>query len=49
VREARGNDYRFSSLVNGIVKSMPFQMRRVGEQSAVPKVTASHRSRVLRP
>ena len=43
VRGARGNDYRFSSLVNGIVKSMPFQMRRVAEQSAVPKVTASHR------
>jgi hypothetical protein len=28
VREARGQDYRFSSLVLGIVNSTPFQMRR---------------------
>ena len=28
VREAAANDYRWSSLVLGIVKSMPFQMRR---------------------
>jgi Protein of unknown function (DUF1592)/Protein of unknown function (DUF1588)/Protein of unknown function (DUF1585)/Protein of unknown function (DUF1587)/Protein of unknown function (DUF1595) len=28
VRTARGNDYRFSSLVLGIVNSTPFQMRR---------------------
>ncbi|HVW84630.1 MAG TPA: DUF1592 domain-containing protein, partial [Bryobacteraceae bacterium] len=28
VREARANDYRFSSLVLGIVNSAPFQMRR---------------------
>jgi hypothetical protein len=27
VREARGHDYRFSSLVMGIVSSVPFQMR----------------------
>jgi hypothetical protein len=27
-REARSNDYRFSSLVLGVVKSTPFQMRR---------------------
>ena len=27
-RDARNNDYRFSSLVLGIVKSTPFQMRR---------------------
>jgi len=27
VREARANDYRFSSLIVGIVKSTPFQMR----------------------
>jgi len=27
VREAAGNDYRFSSLVLGITKSVPFQMR----------------------
>ena len=30
-REARGNDYRFSSLVLGVVKSAPFQMRRSSE------------------
>jgi hypothetical protein len=28
VRDARGNDYRFSSLILGIVNSTPFQMRR---------------------
>jgi hypothetical protein len=27
VRHARGQDYRFSSLVMGIVNSVPFQMR----------------------
>jgi hypothetical protein len=27
VRDARGQDYRFSSLVLGIVSSDPFQMR----------------------
>ncbi|MGH7128703.1 MAG: DUF1585 domain-containing protein, partial [Planctomycetaceae bacterium] len=28
VRDARDDDYRFSSLIMGIVKSAPFQMRR---------------------
>jgi hypothetical protein len=28
VREARGNDYRFSSLIVGLTNSTPFQMRR---------------------
>jgi hypothetical protein len=28
VREAAGNNYRFSSIVLGIVKTVPFQMRR---------------------
>jgi hypothetical protein len=28
IREARKNDYRFSSLILGIVKSTPFQMRK---------------------
>ncbi|MBF8301579.1 MAG: hypothetical protein HW394_1949, partial [Acidobacteria bacterium] len=32
-RDARGHDYRFSSLVLGIVKSGPFQMRRAGDNS----------------
>jgi hypothetical protein len=27
VREAARNDYRFSSLISGIVKSTPFRMR----------------------
>ncbi len=30
VREARGNDYRFSSIMQGVVKSKPFQMRMRG-------------------
>ena len=29
VRSARGQNYRFSSLVNAIVSSVPFQMRTV--------------------
>ena len=28
LRESRGNDYRFSSFILGIVKSAPFQLRR---------------------
>jgi hypothetical protein len=28
VRDARNKDYRFSSLIAGVVKSTPFQMRR---------------------
>ena len=31
VREAAPNDYKFSSLIMGIVKSTPFQMRKVQE------------------
>ena len=30
-RDASRNDYRFSAIVLGIVKSTPFQMRRVQE------------------
>ncbi len=33
VRDAARNDYRFSSLVVGVVKSMPFQMRKAPESS----------------
>jgi hypothetical protein len=29
VREAAPQDYRFSAIVSGIVKSEPFRMRRV--------------------
>jgi hypothetical protein len=28
IREARANDYRFSSLILGLTQSMPFQMRQ---------------------
>ena len=28
VRDAARNDYRFSSLIAGVVKSLPFQMKR---------------------
>jgi hypothetical protein len=31
VRDAARNDYRFSSLIQGIVKSEPFQMNRKRE------------------
>jgi hypothetical protein len=32
VRDAARNDYRFSSLVLGVVKSTPFEMRRSQER-----------------
>ena len=32
LRDAEANDYRFSSLVLGIVKSVPFQMKRNAER-----------------
>jgi hypothetical protein len=32
VREASGEDYRFSALVLGIVRSVPFQTRAKGEE-----------------
>jgi hypothetical protein len=36
VHEAAGNQYQLSSLVLGIVKSMPFQMRRAPSGNATP-------------
>jgi Protein of unknown function (DUF1585) len=33
VREAARNNYRFSSMVMGIVKSVPFRLRRVPEET----------------
>ena len=37
VRDAGSNDYRFSSLLMGVIKSPPFQMRtRLDESSAAP-------------
>ena len=38
-RDAARNDYRFSSIVMGIVKSTPFQMRHARE-AETPPVTA---------
>jgi hypothetical protein len=35
VRDAARENYRFSSLVMGIVKSAPFQMRKVPEADPV--------------
>jgi mono/diheme cytochrome c family protein len=41
VRDAGKDDYRFSSLILGIVKSAPFQMRRVEmNESSVPRAIA---------
>jgi hypothetical protein len=42
-REAAKNDYRFSSIVMGIVKSTPFQMRHTREADAAPVSTADAR------
>lgn len=43
VSEAEKDDYRFSSLILGIVKSVPFQMRRAEMNvSSAPRTTASN-------
>jgi hypothetical protein len=36
VNDAKKEDYRFSSLILGIVKSVPFQMRRADWQAKAP-------------
>ena len=41
VRDAARNDYRFSSLVVGVVKSTPFEMRKAPEAS--PTVAENRR------
>jgi hypothetical protein len=43
VSEAANNEYRFSALVLGIVKSVPFQMRRA-EVPSVPSKIAENRA-----
>jgi len=43
VRDAARNDYRFSSIVLGIVKSTPFEMKLKGTDGENPTVTASLR------
>ncbi len=40
VKEAAKDDYRFSSIVLGIVRSVPFEMRRV-EQAEPPRTTTT--------
>jgi hypothetical protein len=43
VRDAGKDDYRFSSLILGIVKSVPFQMRRAElSESSVPSTIAKN-------
>ncbi len=43
VRDAEKNDYRFSSLILGIVKSLPFQMRSTEpDESTVPRTIAGN-------
>jgi hypothetical protein len=41
VREAEGDDYRFSALVKGIVNSVPFRMRRAQSPDAPPQPTVA--------
>ena len=41
-RDAAKNDDRFSSFVLGVVKSMPFQMRRAEESEPAPTTVADH-------
>jgi hypothetical protein len=44
VRQAATNDYRFSSIVSGIVTSPPFQMRtKTAQDEAPPLATAERR------
>ncbi|MEO8258004.1 MAG: DUF1592 domain-containing protein, partial [Acidobacteriota bacterium] len=41
VRESAGRDYRFSSLVMGIVRSVPFQMRQAASADVPPETAGS--------
>ena len=41
VREAGRNDYKFSSLVLGVINSMPFQMRIRPAESEPPPISAA--------
>jgi mono/diheme cytochrome c family protein len=45
VREASRNNYRFSSLIVGIVKSVPFEMRKAAPVDNAPVTTAAKYSR----
>jgi hypothetical protein len=41
VREAEGDDYRFSALVKGILNSVPFRMRRAQDPNATAPATVA--------
>ena len=41
VRDAEGDDYRFSALVKGIANSVPFRMRRAQSPDAPPQPTVA--------
>jgi hypothetical protein len=43
VRESAADDYRWSSLILGVVRSVPFQMRRSRGEEAVSPVVAVQR------
>jgi hypothetical protein len=43
VRDAAADDYRFYTLVRGVVASLPFQNRRAPSETAVPATTAARR------
>ncbi len=47
VRDAARNDYRFSSIVLGIVKSTPFEMKMKGTEGENRTVTAGLHQSVL--
>ena len=45
LRDAARDDYRFSSLIAGVVQSTPFRMRRASESNAVCRTRTRPRSR----
>jgi hypothetical protein len=48
VESAAGNQYRFSSLITGIVKSEPFEMKRVPEGEGPAVTTAAIQRSVIK-
>jgi hypothetical protein len=43
-RDAAQNDYHLSSIILGIVKSVPFQMRRTGDQASSTGTSATRQT-----
>ena len=41
VRDLAGSDYRWSAIIEGVVTSMPFQMRRAADPADQPATTAA--------